>query len=308
MSKVHIIKSFSPRILKEKIANITNNTNLIIFDLDEDELSNVFEEANYFSLFNEEKNIIVRNIKFLSNKGEYKKENELLKRYLENENENVQIIFCVDDLNLKNNNVKKIQDNKNLIIINEYQKKELSEEINKFLKRNNYTIENQALELLKTKCNNNYDIIINELEKLFLIKKNFKITQEEIKNYVSNMIEDNYDFINAVVSKNNDMFKYLDNLIELKTEPAIIVGQLISQFKLIYFVKDALNYISEQDIANILKSHPYRIQVAKNNSFNYSLSELNQIIDNLIELDLNIKNDYQNKYQLISIFLLNLIK
>jgi len=308
MSKVYIIKSFSFKALQKRINFLIKNDNIIYFDLEEDDINNVIEEANYVSLFNEEKYIVVRNMKYFSNKGEYKKENELIENYLQNENPNTTIIFIVNDLNLKNKNVKLIKDNNNLITINEYQKAELDEEIKKYLKEFNFKIDNQALNLLKTKCINNYDIILNELDKLFLIKKDNNINITDIKENVSNMLEDNYEFINAVVSKNTNMFKYLDDLIELKLEPTFIIGQLVNQYKLIYFVKDALNYISEADIATTLKMHPYRIKIARENSFNYTNSELDSIIDNLIELDLNVKDDYQNKYQLIRIFLLDLIK
>lgn len=308
MSKVYIIKSFSFKALQKKIDTLIKSENIIHFDLEEDELSNLLEEANYISLFNEEKNIIVKNMKYFSNKGEYKKENDLIEGYLRNENPNTTIIFIVNDLNLKNKNVKTIKDCNNLIIINEYQKAELDEEIKKYLKEFNFKIDTQSLNLLKTKCLNNYDIILNELDKLFLIKKDNNINLNDIKEIVSNMLEDNYEFINAVATKNANMFKYLNDLIELKIEPTIIVGQLVSQYKLLYFVKDALNYISESEIATTLKMHPYRIKVARENSFNYTLTELDNLIDKLIELDLNIKDDYQNKYQLIRIFLLNLIK
>jgi len=122
------------------------------------------------------------------------------------------------------------------------------------------------------------------------------------------MLEDNFEFINAVASKNINMFKYLDELKDLKIEPTFIVGQLVSQYKLIYYVKDAINYISEAEIANNLKSHPYRIKVARENGLNYTISELDNILDNLIKLDLSIKDDFSDKYQLIRIFLLDLIK
>jgi len=308
MSKVYIIKSFSFRALQKKIDTLIKSENIIHFDFDEEEINNLLEEANYISLFNEEKYIIVKNMKYFSNKGEYKKENELIESYLKNENPNTTIIFIANDLNLKNKNVKTIKDNNNLIVINEYQKGELDEEIKKYLKESNFKIDTQSLNLLKTKCLNNYDIILNELDKLFLIKKDNNININDIKENVSNMLEDNYEFINAVATKNVNMFKYLDDLIELKIDPTFIIGQLVNQYKLLYFVKDALNYISESEIATILKMHPYRIKVARENSFNYTLTEIDNIIDKLIELDLNIKDDYQNKYQLIRIFLLNLIK
>lgn len=305
--KVFIIKSFSYRALNNKIKELVKSDNKINFDLEEVNLNDIIEEANYISLFNDEKYIIVRNMKYFSSRGEYEKENNIIEKYLNNENPNTTIIFICNDINLKNKNVKKIQENNNLIVINEYQKKDLDNEIINYLKLNNYKIDNKALDILKNKCINNYDIILNELDKLFLIKKDLYITIDDINNNVSNMLEDNYEFINAVITKKIAMFKHFDDLIELKVEPTIILGQIINQYKLIYFVKDAINYIPESEIATILKIHPYRVKLAKENGFNYSMNDLETIIDELIELDLKIKDDYQNKYQLIRVFLLNLI-
>lgn len=308
MSRVYIIKSHSYRALERKINEIIGNNNKIIFDLEENDIRDIFEEANYVSLFNEEKFIVVKNMKYFSNKGEYKNENEIIEKYLKNEQSNVTIIFIVSDLNLKNRNVKTIDSNNNLIVINEYKKNDLDEEIKKYIKQNNFIIDYNSINLLKTKCINNYDIILNELDKLFLIKKDNKIILKDIEENVSNMLEDNFEFINTVASKNINMFKYLDELKELKIEPTFIVGQLVNQYKLIYYVKDAINYTSEESIASNLKVHPYRIKVARENSFNYTITELDNIIDNLIKLDLNIKDDFSDKYQLIRIFLLELIK
>ena len=54
MSKVYIIKSFSFKALQKKIDTLIKSENIIHFDLEEDELSNLLEEANYISLFKEE--------------------------------------------------------------------------------------------------------------------------------------------------------------------------------------------------------------------------------------------------------------
>ena len=304
-----IIKSSSLRLLNEEIKKITNNEkNIITFDAEEISINEILEECNYYSLFNEKKYVIVRSMKYFSNKADYKKENDIIKQYLENENPNTITIFICNDINLRNSNVKLIKDNKNLIIIEELAKDNLNNKIKEYLKNNNFKIDNKALELLIKKCISNYDIILNELDKIFLIKKDYFITIDDIKEYCSSMVEDNFEFINAVVNKKIEMFDYLNNLIELKTEPTIILGQIISQFKLIYTVQVGLETYSQDEIAKKLKVHPYRIKLASENGFKYGLSNIENILDELTELDLKIKSDITDKYLLIKLFLLNLIK
>lgn len=304
----YIIKSFSHRLLKEEIKKITkDSTNIISYDIDENTINDVLEECNYYSLFNEPKFIIVRNMKYFSNKGEYKKENDQINNYLKQENKNTILIFIVNDLNNKNKNVKLIKEHNNLIIKDELNKDNLDKYIMDYLKKNNYKIDSKALELLEKKCINNLDIMLNELDKIFLIKKDYLITLEDIKEYCSTMLEENFDFINAVVENKKTMLLELDKLIQLKVEPTIILSQLVGQFKLMYTVVIGLSEMSEDTLANTLKIHPYRIKLAKEHGFNFGVSKIENILDKLNNLDLKIKGDYFNKYTLIKKFLLDIL-
>ena len=306
--QTYIIKSFSHYLLDLEIKKITNNSlNVISFDLDEDTLNNVLEECNYLSLFEDMKYILVKNMKYFSNRGEYKKENEQIEAYLNKENPNTTLIFIVDDLNKKNKNVKLIKDKGNLIIKEEFDKDNLNFFIRSYLNKENYKIESKALELLEKKCLNNLDIIINEIQKLFLVKKDSYITEEDIKFNCANYLEENYDFINAVVTKNPKMLIEFWKLEELKIEPINILGKIISQFKLMYTVLIGLEEVGEQNIVNDLKMHAYRIKLAKENGFKFGISKIEDILEELNVLDLKMKSDYSNKYILIQKFLLDLL-
>ena len=73
-----------------------------------------------------------------------------------------------------------------------------------------------------------------------------------------------------------------------------------------YFVKDAINYINEVEIANVLKMHPYRIKVARENSFNYTNSELTSKLLRIGELDEQIKLGLLDKYIALKMFLIDI--
>ena len=165
----YIIKSNSYRLSKAKINDIISNIdkdNISYYDLNIDSLQDILEEANYNSLFNDRKAIIVYNSNIFGTKYEYKEELELLEKYLNNPNENTELIFLVDSISLKKKCVKIINDKECLIELNMPIKDELKDKVKEYLHDFNYKIESNALTKLINNLNSNYDYILNELDKI----------------------------------------------------------------------------------------------------------------------------------------------
>ena len=96
--KIYLIYSDSYKRINEKVNEIINGfSNVLKFDLKINSISDVLEEAYYYSLTGEEKCIIVKsNDLFIAkkNKEEGKNKNEeLLLKYIENPNNLVTLIF-----------------------------------------------------------------------------------------------------------------------------------------------------------------------------------------------------------------------
>ena len=190
----YIIKSNSYRLLKEYINNLTkdiDSENINYFDLSIDDINTIINEANYTSLFNDKKAIIVYNSNIFGTKYEYKEDLEILEKYLNNPNKNSLIIFITDSINLKKKCVKIIKNNNNLIELNMPKDEELRKKVKEYLSVSNFKIENKALELLINNNLNNYDYILNELDKVLVIKKDYLINVDDINKYTTK--NDNFD-------------------------------------------------------------------------------------------------------------------
>lgn len=307
---IYIIKSESYRLLKSTISSIIKDIdeeNIFYYDLTIDSLKDILEESNYNSLFSLKKASIVYNTNIFNTKYEYKEDLELLNKYYEHNSDNI-VIFLVDSISLKKTIVKKIKEDGNLYELNMPIKEELNKKVKEYLKEQNFKIDNNALISIINRCNNNYDYILNELDKVILVKKDYLITKQDIEKYTINTNNiDIFEFIDKVIKKNiKDSLKELNNVLE-NTEPAIIFSNLANQYRLILSTKNLINDgYSEKDIANKLNIHPYRIKLAHENSYNYTNLELREKLLFIGELDYKIKKGEIDKNNALKLFLINI--
>lgn len=309
---VYLIKSESYRLLDNKIKELTDDIdkeNITHFDLTIDSLKDIIEECNYTSLFNDRKAIIVNNTNIFGTKYEYKEDMELLEKYLDNSNKDTELIFIADSISTKKKCVKIIKDNGNLFEL----KKPIGDDLRKmvidYLKQDNFKIENSALTKLITNTIENYDFILNELDKVIVVKKDYLITNEDIDKYTIKIIEENiFDFVDLVIKKDTkNIFIKLEKYILEKQEPAILLSNIASQYRLIYSVKNLTRKgYSEKEIADELGIHPYRVKLAREKSYNYTNDELKEKLLNIGSLDEKVKLGIIDKYVALKLFLVNL--
>ena len=305
----YIIISDSYRKLKQKINSLTNDIdkeNIIYYDLSTDNLKDIIDNANYVSLFDIKKAIIVYNSFILGTKYEYKEELKILEDYLNNPNKNTILILITDNISLRKKCVKIIKDNGNLI---EYKTSDIEKEVKEYLSKLGYKIDNNALNILINRCNNNYDIILNELDKILLVNNYNIINKDIIEKYtINDSVINIFDFVDLVIKKNIDKsLKNLNKLLDQEIEPSIIFSNIASQYRLIYSVKGLLKEgLNEKDIATKLSIHPYRIKLAHENSYNYTNKELKDKLLFIGELDKKIKTGEIDKNNALKIFLINI--
>ena len=183
---------------------------------------------------------------------------------------------------------------------------ELRKKVKEYLSVSNFKIENKALELLINNNLNNYDYILNELDKVLVIKKDYLINVDDINKYTTK--NDNFDlfkYVDLIVTKNiTKSLKELEDALK-NVEPAVIFSTLATQYRLIYCVKNLNNY-SESDIAKLLNIHPYRVKLAKEKSYNYETKELEHLLLSIGEYDLKIKKGLLDKNNALKTFILNI--
>lgn len=309
---VYIIKSESYRLLDSKIKELTDGIdkeNITHFDLTIDTLKDIIEECNYTSLFNDKKAVIVNNTNIFGTKYEYKEDMELLEKYLNNYNKDTELIFIADSVSLKKKCVKIIKDNGNLFELKKPVGDDLRKMVIDYLKQDNFKIENSALTKLITNTLENYDFILNELDKVIVVKKDYLITNEDIDKYTIKIVEENiFDFVDLVIKKDTkNIFIKLEKYIQEKQEPAILLSNIASQYRLIYSVKNLTRKgFSEKEIADELGIHPYRVKLAREKSYNYTNDELKDKLLSIGSLDEKVKLGIIDKYVALKLFLVNL--
>lgn len=297
-------------LLKRRIDGLKrelNINNIIEYDFDDSNIIDILNEANYVDLFNEKKLIIVSNFSFKKVKDAYEKE---LLRYIDNMNNNVIILKCIDEsLDERKNITKKLREKCKVEEIKKMDYKELHEYItNMFVSNNKKITYNQVKEILN-RCEYNDDLAINETEKLLLYKLGEDvITDDDIDKVVSKSSEKEiFTLSDAVMKKNlKQIFNSYNILIRSGIEPVVLIDNLARQFRTLYQVKILCKTMDEKEMSRKLGLNPYVVKKAHENVNNYEEEELINNLYELSNLDIDIKVKGLDKYKVLENFFLKI--
>ena len=297
-------------LLKRRIDGLKrelNINNIIEYDFVDSNIIDILNEANYVDLFNEKKLIIVSNFSFKKVKDAYEKE---LLRYIDNMNDNVIILKCIDEsLDERKNITKKLREKCKVEEIKKMDYKELHEYItNMFVSNNKKITYNQVKEILN-RCEYNDDLAINETEKLLLYKLGEDvITDDDIDKVVSKSSEKEiFTLSDAVMKKNlKQIFNSYNILIRSGIEPVVLIDNLARQFRTLYQVKILCKTMDEKEISRKLGLNPYVVKKAHENVNNYEEEELINNLYELSNLDIDIKVKGLDKYKVLENFFLKI--
>lgn len=297
-------------LLKRRIDGLKcelNINNIIDYDFDSCNILDILNEVNYVDLFNEKKLIIVSNFSFKKVKDAHEKE---LLRYIDNMNDNVIILKCIDEsLDERKNITKKLREKCKVEEIKKMDYKELHEYItNMFVSNNKKITYNQVKEILN-RCEYNDDLAINETEKLLLYKLGEDvITDDDIDKVVSKSSEKEiFTLSDAVMKKNlKQIFNSYNILIRSGIEPVVLIDNLARQFRTLYQVKILCKTMDEKEISRKLGLNPYVVKKTHENVNNYEEEELINNLYELSNLDIDIKVKGLDKYKVLENFFLKI--
>ncbi len=293
----YLIYGSSFHFIDEEIAKIVQDQPKSVYNLDETPLEEILEDVSYESMFVENKIIVLKNLSSIVNA---KKENEerlaRLCDYLRSPNEHITLIFINYEKIPSKGALKELLSLLKVIetpiITKPY---ELSKIFGEVIRKAGYTISSNDLDVFCEKCVSNYDIALNEFNKLRAIKKDYRITTADIEEHISNYNTDNlFSFKDAVLSRNISLAaNMLDNLEASKMELVPIVVMLAKEFQTLYNIKLlALRRLTNDQIGNELnKMHPYRVKLLREASIKYTEIELERLILELCNMDLKIVSE-----------------
>ena len=292
--------------LNEILKSINSNDNISRYNLDTDSIESVLIDASTVSMFDDKKVIICDNSTFLTSEGKLENDENFL-RYIENAFKDVYLIFIVrnEKLDERKKIVKSLKKVSKVIVCNKIENYDLSNYVYEYIKENGFR---KDIETILKRSLYNLSIITNELNKLFVYKKDNKnITSEDIDKVITSNINDNiFDLTNMVV--NGEKEKLIDtynNLIRMGEDPFKLMVTLSNQYRLILEVKLMVkNGYKDDEIISKLKEHPYRIKLAKNSLV--SIEESTKKLEQLADLNYNIVTGKVDSNFGFEMFLLNL--
>lgn len=302
----YLINKEITKIIKD---NNIEEINVNKYDLNNIYLNDIVNDASSMSLFDDKKIIIVDNSYIFT--GTTKKTLEqdpiILENYLNNINDNTILIFIVNNDKLdERKKITKLV--KKIGIVKEFNSIDNISLVKQLF--NDYNITNDNIKYLLERVGEDTTLLATEIEKIKIYKDNDKnITKEDITNLTSKSLEvNNFKLIDAIINKNkNEAFTLYQDRIKLNEEPIAIIIALANQIRIMYQVKQLyLNGYTENNIANILKIHPYRVKLANQNSKKYDSNILLNYLKELANLDISIKTGKIDKQLGLELFILAL--
>ena len=309
----YLIYGTSYYLVEAELKGILKGKKAETYSLEETDLKTILEDLSYNSLFEEEKFVVLKNLEFLSGS---KKENasifESLEAYLANPNDSTTLIFISKEKLGPKSGLKKIVDKLKVIetpiISKPY---ELAKLMGEVVRKAGYTMYPRVLEAFCEKCACNYDIALNEFEKLKKIKKgDHNITEKDIVDYVSNYnLADSFGFKDALINKEIEKaLGMLDDLETSKMEIVPIVVLLAKEYQALYNIKllAEARKTNEEISKEMGDLHPYRVKLLRQASTKYTLAKLESHIRFLCNLNLRLISEDNLGYDELRKFLLEL--
>lgn len=150
-----------------------------------------------------------------------------------------------------------------------------------------------ALSLLISRTGNDLWRLNNEIKKLVAASKDKTIDTALIQSLVQNEIEDNiFALTDAFGSKNGKLaIQLLEEQFTAGLSAEYILAMCQRQFKIILQIKklQTNERLSDAQLANQLKLHPFVVKKSNSQSNKFSLDELNRYFQLFLELDLKNK-------------------
>lgn len=291
----------------EELINTLNIDNIIKYDFSESSISEILNEVNYVDLFNEKKLIIVSNFSF--KKLKEKEEKDLL-NYIDNMNDNVIIIKCIDEsLDSRKSITKIIKEKCKLFEMEKLDYKSMMDYITNMFKENNIKISYNQIKKILDLCENNIEYAIKEVEKLLIYKIGEKeVSDKDIDDVISKSTEKEIFNLTDNVMK-RDIAKSIESfniLISSKIDATVILETLSRQFRLLYQTKILSKNNSESNISKMLLVNPYVIKKTLMNINNFKEEEIIDYLYKLSNIDIDIKTKGYDKNKVLESFFLTL--
>lgn len=302
-----MIKKRLSKILKERLKE-PDNFNVVKFDIDETDPKEIVGETELLPLGYERKAVVVDNCSFLTKNGGAELK-EIFTNLVKNSSDEIDLILIhrgssIDD---ESELVKTVKENGQIFQFVNLKKEDWPVFIKKYFKEQNVEIDPAAVTELASRCDGDLYRFMNEAQKLVLYKN--KITVADVALMVNKPLEDDvFQISNALMRGDNAtailIYRDLQKLDSHITEK--LIPMLGTQFRFISevcFLND--KGLERGQIAKQLGVQEVRVKIALNNSRYLSRTMIAHALDDLYQLDYNIKSGQIDRLYGFELFLIN---
>lgn len=312
-----LLKETRKKIIDAALNEEEQSFNLSTYDLEEVPVEQGVEDAETLPFFGERRVVVLNNAVFLTSEKSKEKvvhNVEKLQQYIEEPSSFTVMVIVVpySKLDERKKISKLLKKSAECIEMNELGEEDIRTWIDNELKTSSVTMTEGAKQLFLQLTGLNLTVVLNELQKLVLYTgEGQTITEEVVSLLVARSLEQNvFSLVDAVVKQDSmkAMHLYRD-LLQNNEEPIKILSLLATQFRLIYHSKLLGNQgYGQQQIAQSLKVHPFRIKLALQQSKLFSEDQLQAIMKELAEADYEMKMGKMDKSLILELFFLRTVK
>lgn len=318
-ASMYVMYGEEPYLLKETIKKIKEQAlteeemefNISTFDMEETPVQFALEEAETFPFMGERKLIIVHNPIFLTaEKAKVEHNISLLLDYIDNPSPFSIVVFSgnYEKLDERKKITKQLKRKATVVEAKKLKEQELMNWVASQARANGVAIDQVAVQELITISGQNLMLLTNELEKMALyVSEGGVITAEIVANLASKSLEQTiFTLIDFVMHRQTaQAISLLQQLLKQKEEPIKILALMASQLRIMYLAKGlARDGYGQQQIASLLKIHPFRVKLALEKARSFREQELMVILNNLADADYKMKTGQMDKALLMEMVIL----
>ena len=310
------LKSQMKSIVKKSLGEI-DAINFVKHDATLTVVQEIVDDANYLPLGYDHKAVVVDNPYFLlKEKGKNKIESEQnyqeLIDYINHPDESCDLIFLVNttdnEINKKSEIYQAIEKNGQIIALSEPKENEWQQVVAHYFKEKwpNVVIDNDAIQELARRTEGDYASLFNNGSKLALYTEH--IRYDDVTLMVTRPLEENaFLLFNYLIdNKNMEAVALYRDLKSNNVEPVTLISMIANQFRLL----NRVSYLSKKryendSIAQELSINPIRAKILRKNSMVISQKAINRTLEDLYQLDLNIKSGLLDRFYSFELFLIN---
>ena len=313
------INSQIKNAVKKSVGEI-DDMNFAKYDAAEISFKDIIDEANYLPLGYDRKAVVVENCSFLlKEKGRGKKNKDLEKElkilldYIEAPNDATDLFLTINTSESpldKNNPIYQALSKKGQIIeLDEPSEKDWPEVVAHTFKArfSDTKIDKDAVYELAKRTAGDYALLFNSAMKLSLYTDHVRY-DDVILMVTRPLDEEVYNLFNFLIdNRNMDAVRLYRDLKSRNVEPVTLINNLAVQFRLLnrvsYLAKKGMN---PDEIAKELALNPIRAKILRGKSFVISQKRINETLEELYQLDLNIKSGLiSDRFFAFELFLIN---